>query len=63
MAQDAQNGSSILMEVHLPVLTNSACKNLESHFSEPLSPLDMSLQLCAGQEGIDTCQGDSGIVA
>ena len=60
MVQDSHNGSTVLMEVELPVLTNAACKKLESSFPEPQSPFDMSIQLCAGQKGSDTCQGDSG---
>ena len=51
------------MEVELPVLTNAACKKLESSFPEPQSPIDMSIQLCAGKKGSDTCQGDSGSYA
>jgi secreted trypsin-like serine protease len=46
-------GSDRLLWVTLPFVTYSSCKKTYSDIKE-------KLQVCAGQKGKDTCQGDSG---
>ncbi|KAF2346485.1 Serine proteases trypsin domain [Trinorchestia longiramus] len=49
------SSSDTLIEVSIPIISNSACKN-------DLGDSITSVMLCAGQDagGVDSCQGDSG---
>ncbi|CAF0923262.1 unnamed protein product [Adineta steineri] len=53
------NLSNVHMEVEMPILTDTACKDKYRQFG---NMLDITTQICAGrkEEGKDTCQGDSG---
>ncbi|XP_014219962.1 venom protease-like [Copidosoma floridanum] len=56
-----EEGSPILMKVHIPVASYDACKGYYGNEPARLPKgINSESQLCAGEDGKDACQGDSG---
>ena len=59
MFEGSEKGSKVLMQVDLPIQSDTSCKSFGMSTSNPLNTIT---QICAGRNGgnKDTCQGDSG---
>ena len=57
--ENAGEGSKVLREVALPILSDTSCTLFAL---DKTSPVNTVTQICAGRDGgnKDTCQGDSG---
>lgn len=57
--ENAGEGSKVLREVALPILSDTSCRLFAL---DKTSPVNTVTQICAGRDGgnKDTCQGDSG---
>ena len=53
--QDVGASSSVLRETSVPITPSAVCRRTLRNLD-----IDSSVQFCAGDEGRDSCQGDSG---
>ncbi|KPJ18877.1 Complement C1s-B subcomponent [Papilio machaon] len=61
-ATENRQKSNILLKVHVPIYSETTCKSFyKRSMQSPIFKPDMMMNtICAGDEGLDSCKGDSG---